>query len=396
MLSLRLMKWVDHWVGLPVCMALAALCRLRRRRPLGSPRTIVVAKFFGLGSILLATPLVRALRARHPQARLVFLTFAGNRRFVELGNAADEIWTVRQGPAGFLADTFHLLDRFLRARPDAFVDLEFYSKYATMLCALSGARARVGFHLASFWRTGIYTHAVFFNHRIHITRLYAEIARQLDAEVSDPRPHGVEIPADARRRLREFYEREGIPERPIAVNINASDLAYCRRWPLENFAALVERIVAERPAAVILTGSAEEAAYTESCRGLVEARYRDRVFNAAGKMDLEMLLALYEDAPILITNDSGPLHLAAGQGCATLAIWGAGDPAMYGPLGGRHEFAYLDYPCSPCMYIYRTDAGHFCGQTAPCLSGISPPMVWQKLLSLEAKLHAPVSALWER
>ncbi len=273
MLSLRVMKWVDHWLGLPLCVAASAVCALGRRRPLGEPRAIVVAKFFGLGSILLATPLVRALRARYPGSRIVFLTFADNRRFVELARSADEIWTVRQSAFGFFADTVRLAGRFLRLRPEAFLDLEFYSKYVTLLCALSGARVRVGFHLASFWRTGIYTHPVFFNHRIHITRVYAEMARQLGAEVSDRRPLKVEVPEEARQRLDDLYRRHGVRGPRIAVNVNASDLAFCRRWPAENFAALVERIVEESDATVILTGSASEASYTESCREKVEARY---------------------------------------------------------------------------------------------------------------------------
>jgi ADP-heptose:LPS heptosyltransferase len=385
MISMRAMKWIDHWVGLPVCTALAVLCALRRRRPLAEPRTIVVTKFFGLGSMLLAAPMVQALRRRYPAARVIFLTFSGNRRLAEMLGLADEIRTVRQTAAGFLSDTVRVLFHLRRFRLDVFIDLEFYSKYVTMLCALSGARARIGYHLASFWRTGIYTHPVFFNHRLHITRLYAEIARQLGAEVADRRPPRAPVPEEARQRLYGLYGAQGIGGPRIGVNVNASDLAFCRRWPLENFARLVERLVAELGLAVILTGSASEAAYTEQCRAQVDPRYRPRVFNLAGKMDFEMLLAFFEDVPLLITNDSGPLHLAAGQGCSTLTVWGAGDPAMYGPPGDNHSFVYLDYACSPCMYIYRTPAGHFCGGAAPCLAGISPEMVWEEFLAREAR-----------
>jgi len=268
MLSMRAMKWVDHWVGLPLCTLLAVFCSGGKRQPPGEPRRIAVAKFFGLGSIVLSSAMVRSLRARYPRARITFLTFAGNRRLVELTGLADEVWTVRQTALGFLADTLRLLTRLARHRPDVFIDLEFYSKYVTLLAILSGARKRVGYHLASFWRTRVYTHPVFFNHRVHITRVYAEVARLAGTEVTERQPRRVEVPQAAWERLKRLYAEQGVQGPPIAVNVNASDLAFCRRWPLEHFAAVLERLAAQRDAALVLTAiasSTRPARWTWRC-----------------------------------------------------------------------------------------------------------------------------------
>ena len=78
------MKWVDHWIGLPLCFVLGVLASVaravlpRRKRVVSDTGMLVVMKFFGLGSIIEAAPLLRAIRQRYPQGRVAFLTFAAN------------------------------------------------------------------------------------------------------------------------------------------------------------------------------------------------------------------------------------------------------------------------------------------------------------------------------
>jgi heptosyltransferase II len=123
-----------------------------------------------------------------------------------------------------------------------------------------------------------------------------------------------------------------------------------------------------------LTGSLSEQEYTGSIFRFIEGDIQNRVFDLSGSLDLGQFLALLSRLDVFLTNDSGPFHLAKAQGAATVSIWGPGSPALYGPFGEenkRNKTVYKRFPCSPCMYIYRTDAGYFCKGVAPCLDGIT-------------------------
>jgi len=67
--------------------------------------------------------------------------------------------------------------------------------------------------------------------------------------------------------------------------------------------------------------------------------------------------------------------LAKAVGTRTISLWGPGSVDLYGPYQKEkdlHDVIYKRYPCSPCLYVYRTDAGFFCGQKAPCMEAIDP------------------------
>ena len=186
------MRWIDHWVGLPLCFLLGLCVALVRRlgihrsRRIGGQRTLAVFKFFGLGSIIEISPLLRAIRARYPRARLAFVTFAENEHLVRMLGLCTDVRVIRtQRPLDFALDVLRQIAWLQRERVEAVIDLEFFSKFSTLLSFFSGARVRVGFHLNDFWRYSLITHAIYFNYYQHITDVYREAARRLDVMIDD-------------------------------------------------------------------------------------------------------------------------------------------------------------------------------------------------------------------
>jgi ADP-heptose:LPS heptosyltransferase len=160
----------------------------------------------------------------------------------------------------------------------------------------------------------------------------------------------------------------------LGVNINASELAFCRRWPKEKFAQVINILSRENKSLkIILIGSKGEKKYTSSIFQLLEEDVKNNIFDLSGSLNFGQFIALLSKLHLLLTNDSGPFHLAKAQGIPTISIWGPGSPDLYGPYQdekNKHRVIYKRWPCSPCMYIYRTDAGYFCNTTTPCLHGI--------------------------
>jgi 3-deoxy-D-manno-octulosonic-acid transferase/heptosyltransferase-1 len=116
-------------------------------------------------------------------------------------------------------------------------------------------------------------------------------------------------------------------------------------WGDDNFGALLKQLPSDR---VVLTGSAEDATRIEKLsQGCV---------NLAGKTDLAQLTEVYRRCAVVITNDSGPMHLAAAVGTPVVAVFGPTDPALTGPYGKRHVVLRSGIPCSPCMKPYCTHA----------------------------------------
>jgi len=156
----------------------------------------------------------------------------------------------------------------------------------------------------------------------------------------------------------------------VGVNVNASDLALGRRWPVERFAELVDDLAADG-CFVCLTGAPGERDFVAECFDRLQPASQRAVVNAAGELSLFEFIALLCRLRLFITNDSGPMILAVLADCPSVSLWGPGDPLMFGGAAPRHTYLYSGYPCSPCMYVPMTDAGYFCNHEFPCVPTIT-------------------------
>lgn len=126
-----------------------------------------------------------------------------------------------------------------------------------------------------------------------------------------------------------------------AIGIFPGSNASSRRWPVERFAALCDRLVS-RGERVIVFGGPNEVALTRAVAG-------ERGLDLGGLTDLSTLAAGLASLRLLITNDSGPMHLAAAVGTPTISLWGAGNPMVTGPRGPSQTIVrHPELPCVPC------------------------------------------------
>jgi ADP-heptose:LPS heptosyltransferase len=375
------MRWVDHWIGLPLCFLFGMLALVARRiaprkRAVSGRRPLAIFKFFGLGSILEATPLLRAIRHRYPDAPLVFVTFDSMEPLVRRLGLATRVLVLRTGsPLRFAADCLRAVLWMRRQGVEAVVDLEFFSRFSTLLAFASGAHIRVGYHLNDFWRRSLVTHPIYYNCFRHITEVFCEAGRQLDVTVGDQSIRRIEVPPESARAARESLLaagwREGSPL--LGVNVNAGELCHERRWPLERFAAVVQRLLEGRPELfVALTGSPSEKAYTALLLDQLPEALRGRVYMAAGAWDLDAFVAALSLMDGFLTNDSGPMHLAAAQGTPVVSIWGPARPGFIAPRVEGLRALYADYRCSPCVNMFTSTEGKWCDHEGWCMLEIQP------------------------
>ncbi|MBF0607101.1 MAG: glycosyltransferase family 9 protein [Candidatus Magnetobacterium sp. LHC-1] len=368
-MNIKQMRRIDYYVGGGICLLLQVYEGIRRifghnrGKELTEIKTVLVTKYLGMGSILLATPMLRGLRQRYPQARIVFLTFKGNDALARLIDLIDEVDSFNTDTIfTFIWDIQRLLRKNMQRRYDVVFDLEFFARFSTIVSYLSGAAIRVGYHLPKLWRGNLLTHRIYYNPHRHVTQVFTAQLEPFGIESSDMSPAKLHSKPQTREVVSGLLRQGGLVEGDtiISVNINASELSEERRWPLPYFLELMSYIARDKSnVRLVLIGSKQEQQYVRDCIGLMAEDVRRCVTDLCGIIDIEGLVALFEMSALFITNDSGPLHIAGAVGTPTVALFGPETPTLYGPVGSASMVFYSGLYCSPCLNVYNA-------KTAPC------------------------------
>lgn len=354
---------------------------LRRDHSLQTPpRRVLIIKLVGLGSIIHATLLLRAVREKWPGAPVDFLCFREAEGLVRRLPDVDEVVVLDDSSyPRLLLSVLRFMWRNLRQPPDLVIDLEVHSKFSTILSTLTAARDRAGYDLITVrFRRWLYTHRVYYNRLRHVQEAYQALGQALGLEPATGQPLAPRITEEEHAAALRLIEGWG-GRRMLMVNVNAGELCLERRWPPESFARLIELFATCPDVQVVLTGSPGEREYVESVRALVTEGLREKVANVAGGMGFGEYLALLSRAAALVTNDSGPLHLAVSLGVPTVSLWGPVLPDTFRPLTGSNRVLWEPLYCSPCLHWVEDPP---CGGDNRCMKRIP----WQRVAHELAKL----------
>ena len=187
----------------------------------------------------------------------------------------------------------------------------------------------------------------------------------------------LKIPCDSDQEAEKILRGLGVKdEKIIFVNINASDLCIERRWPTDCFSILIKQLLKLHDTVVILIGSDKEWEYNQKCIDQITVQLpgENKVHNIAGRSSLSVFLALLKIGDLLVTNDSGPMHLGALMGCPIVSLWGPGTPQSYAPQSTNHIVIYHSVYCSPCLYMINERP---CGGDNICMRSITPQEVFE-------------------
>jgi len=352
-------RWSGHLLGRCLGGASRALGRFGHPRLPAPPERILLIKFCCLGDAVLMPPALRALRQTFPKARITMLCTPRTIAVFEGSEFLDEIvrfpLTGTRGFGEFLASGFAFLEtlRDLRSRRfDLTIDFDNYYNWTTFLGFAIGAPVRVGFDPPGQGRRFLLTHPVPYAGDRHMVEFYLDLSRAIGADTPDK---SIEIAISpelthwAEERLSGLgLARDGHPL--VALSPGRSEAWHFIRWPEENFVAAAESLHRQHGAHVLLMGGKAEVEITRRIAAMLSARQVPSL-QTTGTTTLEQSEALMKQADLLICNDSGPMHLGAGVGVPTLAVFGPANPARWGPYGSRHRVVRRDLDCSPCLFM---------------------------------------------
>lgn len=352
---------LDEWFGKSAVLLLNICARILGKilsidHSVRNPKRIVVCKFLGMGSIIQATPLLQTLRNNFPDSEISFVTSKSNAKLIDSIKVVDHTLAIDDSSAiRIIGSTFSVLRRLWKRRANLYIDLETYSFFSTALATMSCATNRFGFYrIERNIRMGVYTHMMFFNSRAPIAQSYLQMARLAGCKKISDTLYSFDVKESDRLSMKEKISKlagKNITDY-IIVNPNASDLRIERRWPAENFIELIKQLRIRFPEKnILLIGAPAEANWVEGIYGKFDSAVKEKVFNTAGKLTLYELFALISSCELMITNDTGPMHISFAFSRPTIALFGPASPSQYGQNSNVYGI-YKNIYCSPCVHDF--------------------------------------------
>lgn len=418
-MTVAFMRWVDKWIGVPLCFLLSLVRGLVR---IAAPRSetrvayplkkILFVQLSEMGSSIAAYSALQKAKELSPGVQLYYLIFEemqASIRLLEIIPDANLLTISSRSFSALVRDTLRVLWRARRENFDAVVDLELFSRISSVLGYLLCRRIRVGFSkfaMEGLYRGNLQTRNVVYNHLNHISRNYLSLVYALapvanEAALAQPlskcaaKASDLQVPRrisspEAKAKIFEKLQRlapglEASSTR-ILLNPNGSALLPLRRWPMENYSALAAKLLEDPSVWIFITGTASERGDAETICAAVK---NSRCVNLAGETSFSELIDLYNVSHAMISNDSGPPHFASLTEMPTFVFFGPETPACYAPLGKDIEVLYASFLCSPCVsaYNHRVSA---CTDNQ-CLQAISVAdvlrAILQKLPALKIRRH---------
>jgi lipopolysaccharide heptosyltransferase II len=356
----------------------------RHREDWRDARKVLAVRLDSLGDVLMTTPALHAIKASSPDTHLTLLTSPSGAAAGRLAPDVDEVlvysapWIKATERRSHSSTDRAVIERVRAAQFDAAVVFTVYSQNplpAALLCYLAEIPRRLAhcrenpYQLLSLWLKDPEPE----------TRVRHEVRRQLDlvAEAgwrsSDERLR-LRVPPEAEERAEALLASAGVdPKRPwLVVHPGAS--APSRRYPPESFAAVIRMLAAEHGWQIVLTGTRSEASLVQAIRGEAGVPCA----SLAGRMNVGELAALLARAPLLLSNNTGPVHVAAAVGTPVVDLYALTNP-QHTPWLVPHRVLFDDVPCRYC-YKSVCPAGHH-----ECLLGVSPERVAAAVLELASE-----------
>jgi heptosyltransferase II len=301
------------------------------------PFRILIRSSNWLGDSVMSVPAVRAIKAGRPDARV---TIAAPENIAPIWKLVPEVDAIIPLSGSRLLSAV----RLLRREPSFDVAILFpNSLRAALESWLTAIPRRVGYR--GHWRRWLLSQIVPVPRKPgppeHHSLRFLRIARECgaaDTPNSARSLSGVRQSADSLQMA--------IDRQPIKIGLcPGAEYGPAKRWLPERFAEAAERIGAQSPVEWMLFGTAGDASAGEQ----IAAALGNHCVNRIGQTTLDQLIEELRECRLLLTNDTGTMHLAALLGIRVVAIFGSTEPRLTGPVGNGHIILRHHVECSPCF-----------------------------------------------
>ncbi|MEC4888912.1 MAG: glycosyltransferase family 9 protein [Nitrospira sp.] len=302
---------------------------------------ILLIKPSSLGDIVHTLPVVAALKQHWPEAHLTWCVKRQWAEVVERVEGVDRVWPIDFTVRGWTGS----VPALRRQRFDLVLDLQGLLRSAA-LAWLTGCPTRVGFANGREGSPWFYSRRVAVPMpEMHAVDRYLLMVAALGAAVQGRPQFRFRLPSQDYSAVGEVLRRKGVNVDAPWVAMNISARWPTKRWPVESFAAVAAQLSREGVGPIVVIGGPDERREGEQMKRLADCPVIDLI----GETTLGILPALLSKASLLITNDSGPMHVAAAVGTPVVSVFGPTSAVRTGPYGEGHAVLTHEIPCRPCF-----------------------------------------------
>jgi lipopolysaccharide heptosyltransferase II len=322
---------------------------------------ILIIKPSSLGDVIHALPTAARLKRSFPDAKISWLINDSLAPILENCPVIDEIMLFRRKKWAKLQNfgEFFAFLRALRARKfDVALDLQglFRSGFITFC---SGALRKIGLSNAREGSRMFYREVVSVDEkREHLVFRYLAAANFLGAKQDLPVEFPIATFPHAQNRMEKLLDERGISREKPIVALHPGARWPTKKWFPDRFSALADEIFLKFGAQIIIVGTPDESDLADS---IVKNAKKSRPISLAGATDLQMLVEFLRKVRVLVSHDTGPMHIASAIGTPCVAIFGASDPVASGPFAQKnvpHAVLFAGIHCSPCFSVRCLNPNH--------------------------------------
>lgn len=326
------------------------------------PRKILIIKPSSLGDVVHSLPFLYSLNSAFPSAEIHWVITKGLEGLLENHPMVKKLWIINKDrwkdPKKIRETASEFKGLFKKLEIEAYdivIDLQGLLR-SGLLAYATRAPVRIGFKEAREGSNLFYTNKIQGGREIHAVDRYLKIAAALGCETGDA---GFPMPlikeSDRVKRLKENAGEYAV----IAPGARWKT----KRWHPERFGSLASMLDIK----TIIIGSASDIEISQN----IESVSKGKALSIAGDTDMKELISVIRSARYVVTNDSGPMHIAAALGIPVIAIFGPTNPARTGPYGRNHIIIRSDVSCAPC---YKKTC-----RTMRCMAEISAERVYKEI-----------------
>ncbi|GMR22929.1 MAG: ADP-heptose--LPS heptosyltransferase RfaF [Acidobacteriota bacterium] len=396
---------MDRIVGAPLCRFLSLLPRARRRAAdAPPPKKILVILLSEMGSLVLAQPMFRSVRARYPEASIYALVFQQNKEVLDILDEVPEgnVLTIRNTSLKtFVQDGLAALRTLRFIGVDTVIDCELFARAGALMSFLSGAEVRVGFERHTqegLYRGSFINRPVLYNPYQHIAQQFVTLAAAIDGKGSPKVKRRVvdraltlssmsvrdgELDATRSHLEMSFPRTKG---KRLVLVYPGGGLLPIRAWPLASFKTLASQLIGEGFVVGIL-GLAQDKPLARAIQDDIAEGERGNCIDLTGyTKTVRELMLLFHLAELLVTNDGGPAHFASMTPMPSIILFGPETPSLYGSLDHRSVHFFQGLSCSPCLTAYN-HRNSPCDGDNQCLKTIAPEEVYAAARRILSSVH---------
>jgi lipopolysaccharide heptosyltransferase II len=345
-MNIKLMKLLDAAVGNIAVSCIPSPPDCMPSTPLNS---LLLIRPGGIGDAALLAPTIHAIKKIYPQARITVLAERRNAGVFALIAAVDQTFSY-DIPREFI--------RALRARYDVVIDTEQWHQLSAVVARLVMAPVKIGFDTNQ--RRRMFTDVVPYSHDVSEVRSFTRLQEPLGMEVPSTVVNVpfLTVPKAAAAKAAELLGN--LHDDPSVAIFPGASIAE-RRWGADRFRRMAEMLSVFGIKTVVVGGKDDQQQGDEIVGGVLG-------LNLAGLTSLTETAAVIQKSALLLSGDSGVLHLAVGLGIPTVSLFGPGRAKKWAPQGERHVVITKELPCSPCTTFGTTPP---CPINAKCMQDIT-------------------------